>query len=361
METLQSQRRIHIVCGTGGVGKTTLSAALCTGFVKQGLSSCVLTVDPARRLMQALGMGASNIQTQCDFSDGLSALQANPLHAKASAFMLTSDHLLEKLFMSLGLGQSTENRLDKNPFFQAFSKRFSGIHEVVALERLLALSQDQTWNKVILDTPPAQNVQAFLEAPQNLLDFLNQPVLKSLIFPMQSFLQKVLKKTSHLLPSWSILPVLAQLTNPAFLQNFVNFSQDLFSLKKTFLSQLNQIQAVLKSSDVGFLVVVAGAQLMHPERVVAPFLEKIRNLGLHFDGFIINQSLSHFHLLDQSFLARFIQQQQQHEQRFLEYCKNKHPIWAIVPAQNENIESLEGLVDVAAHFHLQPDFQSRSR
>ncbi len=160
--------RIIVCCGSGGVGKTTTAAALALRAAEQGRTVVVLTIDPARRLAQSMGLTElDNVPRAVSDVSGAGTLDAMMLDMKR-----TFDELVE--------AHSDAERAEQvlnNPFYQALSSSFAGTQEYMAMEKLGQLSrsaaENGTWDLIVVDTPPSRSALDFLDAPERLGSFLD--------------------------------------------------------------------------------------------------------------------------------------------------------------------------------------------
>src|SRR5689334_16550052 len=170
VDALLANRSIRVVvcCGSGGVGKTTTAAALALRAAEvHGRRTVVLTIDPARRLAQALG---------------LSALDNNPKQVKLEGAAAAGGELhammldMKRTFDEVVLTHTDPKRAEEifaNPFYQAMSSTFSGTQEYMAMEKLGQLRSRDEWDLIVVDTPPSRSALDFLDAPQRLARFLD--------------------------------------------------------------------------------------------------------------------------------------------------------------------------------------------
>jgi anion-transporting ArsA/GET3 family ATPase len=173
--------RIVVCCGAGGVGKTTTAAALgLRAAERHGRRTVVLTIDPARRLAQALGLTAldnSPRQVKLDNGDGT----GGELHAMMLDMKRTFDEVV--------LTHTDPKRAEEifaNPFYQAMSSTFSGTQEYMAMEKLGQLRARNEWDLIVVDTPPSRSALDFLDAPQRLARFLDGRMLRLLLAPARA-------------------------------------------------------------------------------------------------------------------------------------------------------------------------------
>jgi len=170
---VSSQACVDVCCGVGGTGKTTTAAALALAYARDGERVVVLTIDPARRLADALGLDALDNEPQLVQGAGPGELYALMLDRKR-----TWDALITKQATP-----DTAERLMANPYYQAVTTRLSGSHEYMAVEKLHQLAIRGDYDRVILDTPPAQHVVDFFRAPERIRGILDRSVMRGLFEP----------------------------------------------------------------------------------------------------------------------------------------------------------------------------------
>ena len=167
--------RIVVCCGSGGVGKTTTAASMALRAAEQGRRVVVLTIDPARRLAQALGVE--------DLGNTPQPVQLGPgATGELHAMMLN----MRRTFDDMVLEHSTPEKAQQilaNPFYQTVATSFSGTQEYMAMEKLGQLAASDEWDLVVVDTPPSRNALDFLDAPQRLGAFLDGRMIRMLSAP----------------------------------------------------------------------------------------------------------------------------------------------------------------------------------
>jgi anion-transporting ArsA/GET3 family ATPase len=172
------ETRIIVCCGSGGVGKTTTSAALALAAAEAGRTVVVLTIDPARRLAQSLGLAElDNEPRRVDIPGGATG----ELHA----MMLD----MKRTFDDIVAAHSTPERAQQilaNPFYQSLSSSFAGTQEYMAMEKLGQLRASEQWDLVIVDTPPSRSALDFLDAPNRMSRFLDGTMIRLLMAPSRA-------------------------------------------------------------------------------------------------------------------------------------------------------------------------------
>ncbi|MEV6131220.1 ArsA family ATPase [Streptomyces violaceusniger] len=170
------QTRIVVCCGSGGVGKTTTAAALGVRAAERGRKAVVLTIDPARRLAQSMGIDAlDNIPRRVE---GIGDGNGGELHAMMLDMKRTFDE-----FVEAHADPERARAILANPFYQSLSAGFAGTQEYMAMEKLGQLRARDEWDLIIVDTPPSRSALDFLDAPKRLGSFLDGKFIKVLMAP----------------------------------------------------------------------------------------------------------------------------------------------------------------------------------
>ena len=174
--------RIVVCCGAGGVGKTTTSAALAMAAAEAGRTVVVLTIDPARRLAQSLGLvELDNEPRRVHLPDSTATGASGELHA----MMLD----MKRTFDDIVVAHSTPERAEQifeNPFYQALSSSFAGTQEYMAMEKLGQLRAGDRWDLIVVDTPPSRSALDFLDAPNRMSRFLDGTMIRLLTAPSRT-------------------------------------------------------------------------------------------------------------------------------------------------------------------------------
>lgn len=170
--------KVIVVCGAGGVGKTTTAAALALRAAEQGRRAVVLTIDPARRLAQALGVAElTNTPQPVDLGAG----HTGDLHAMMLDMRRTFDDMVRE-----NAEPGRAEQILANPFYQTIATSFSGTQEYMAMEKLGQLAASGEWDLVVVDTPPSRSALDFLDAPQRLSSFLDGRMIRLLSAPARA-------------------------------------------------------------------------------------------------------------------------------------------------------------------------------
>jgi anion-transporting ArsA/GET3 family ATPase len=175
LDDLLDTSSVLVCCGSGGVGKTTTAAALAVRASERGRRTVVLTIDPARRLAQALGL------TELDNTPR----PVDGIEGSLDAMMLDMKRTFDEVVLAHTDAQRAE-QIFANPFYQALSSSFAGTQEYMAMEKLGQLVHEGSWDLIVVDTPPTRSALDFLDAPAHLSTFLDGRLLKILLAPART-------------------------------------------------------------------------------------------------------------------------------------------------------------------------------
>jgi anion-transporting ArsA/GET3 family ATPase len=280
--------KVLVTCGSGGVGKTTTAAALALRAAEQGRRVVVLTIDPARRLAQSLGLTElDNTPRQvsgvgsdaADGSDGSGALLAMMLDMKR-----TFDEVV-----SANTSAAKAEQIFANPFYQTLSASFAGTQEYMAMEKLSQLRaqliERGDWDLIVVDTPPSRSALDFLDAPQRLGRFLDGRMIRLLTAPARAGGKAYLKVVSA---SFSMFTkVLNKILGSDLLLNVSSFVASLETMFGGFRERAEQTYQLLKAPGTAFVVVSS------PEpdalREASFFVERLQAEGMPLAGLILNR------------------------------------------------------------------------
>ncbi|MER7004663.1 ArsA-related P-loop ATPase [Dactylosporangium sp. NPDC000555] len=240
--------RIVVCCGSGGVGKTTTAAALALRAAEEhGRRTVVLTIDPARRLAQALGL------TELDNTPRqVKGLQ--PDSAELQAMMLDMKRTFDEVVLAHTDPKKAEE-IFANPFYQAMSSTFSGTQEYMAMEKLGQLRARDEWDLIVVDTPPSRSALDFLDAPARLSRFLDGKMLRLLLAPARAGGRSVFNLVSASFGLFS--RTVTKILGAQLLTDLSGFVGALDSMFGGFRERAEQTYRVLQAPETAFLVVAA--------------------------------------------------------------------------------------------------------
>ncbi len=279
MDRIIDDRRTRIIvcCGSGGVGKTTAAAAIGLRAAERGRQACVLTVDPARRLAQSMGL--SSLDNTPRQVDGVDTSGGGSLHAMMLDMKRTFDEIVE--------GHADPDRAAQilaNPFYQSLSSSFAGTQEYMAMEKLGQLRHADEWDLIVVDTPPSRSALDFLDAPERLGRFLDGRLIRLLTVPARAGMSymKVLNAGFAMMTGALTKILGTQVLKDA--QTFVTAFDTMFG---GFRERAEWTYRLLQAPGTAFLVVAA------PEpdalREASYFVERLDAERMPLAGLILNR------------------------------------------------------------------------
>lgn len=274
---------VILTVGAGGVGKTTIAAAIALRAALEGTSAVVLTIDPAKRLANALGLAEIG-NTEVSVSESLFSAAGLRPSAPLSAMMLdmkrTWDELIERL-----APPDKRDRILRNRFYQALSTALAGSQEYIALEKMWDLRNRHRAKLLVLDTPPTAHALDFLDAPSRVLDFLDTEAAKWLLTPALAAGKFGLRVFN--LGSSYAAKTIARLTGTDMLRQLAEFMLALSSMNESFRERAHQTRALLEADRTSFLLVTGPM----PERVdeAVYFHTLLLQNNLRVAGIVVNR------------------------------------------------------------------------
>ncbi|MBU0504818.1 AAA family ATPase [bacterium] len=273
-------QHIYLVCGSGGVGKTTTSASFGLKQAMAGKKVIVLTIDPARRLATALGLEKlSDTPKKIDISKqykGPGELYAMMLDTKR-----TFDRLVDKYASST----EARNRIFHNSIYQHLSKMLAGTQEYMAMERLYEVAKSQEYDVLIVDTPPMQNAIEFLRAPVKMMDMINNSMLHLLLKPTMSLGKsgfRLLERGSE-----QVLKIFDRITGFAFMQDLSEMLIAFKDLLAGFETRAGEVDDLLKNKTSEFIFVTTTSE--HAWDELRKFYNQLKERDYKLGRVIVNR------------------------------------------------------------------------
>jgi anion-transporting ArsA/GET3 family ATPase len=265
---------VIICCGSGGVGKTTSSAALALKLAMDGQRVVVLTIDPARRLADSLNMGAiGGAPTRVPLPDAIGHCDAVTLDV-AETFVA--------LIRRFASSEEIAERILINRYFQFASTRLGGVHEYMAAEKVRALAVCGEYDVVVVDTPPSRNALDFLRAPERLAGLMDGAVMRWMAMPATRGGWRALE-----LGSEAAAKVLRRLVGDGTIGEIAQFFELFRDLWDGFHARSIEVQTMLRGPDTRFLLVTSPAPTARSEALF--FLDQLKHQKMPFAGFLINR------------------------------------------------------------------------
>jgi len=274
-------KRICICAGSGGVGKTTTSAAIAAGMAARGKKVAVLTIDPAKRLADSLGLSElGNTERQVDPSLFEEA-GVDPGEGELWAMMLDSKATFDEVVREHAPDDATRDRILSNRIYQQLSAALAGSQEYMAMEKLYEIHAEGRYDLLVLDTPPTRNALDFLDAPKRLTQFIEGRALQVFMKPT-GFGMRVFGRGTSLMFS-----VLRKITGVDLLEDLAEFFQAFSGMVGGFRERARRVNELLSDSQTSFLV-VCGPQ-DEPISEAVYFHGKLAEAEMPFGGVIVNK------------------------------------------------------------------------
>ena len=273
-------KRVCICGGSGGVGKTTTSAAVALGMAAQGAKVAVVTIDPAKRLANAMGLHELDNEPRRVAPEVL-ATNGVRVGGELWAMMLDPKRTFDELIDRVAADASRAREIKANRIYRELSTAVSGSQEFTAIAKLYELDQEQDFDLLVLDTPPSRNALDFLYAPRRLTAFLEGRALKTFVRPTGLGMRTVGRGAAPLLGA------LRRVTGVDLLSEISAFFGLLGDTTESFSLRAAKVQEMLTASTTGFLLVTSAQREAIDEAV---WLRRtLDESGVPFTGVVVNR------------------------------------------------------------------------
>ena len=281
IQDLVSDHRVLICCGSGGVGKTTIAAVLALEGARQGRSTCVITIDPAKRLADALGLetlsDAPSTIAKERWDDDHSAKPDGTL----SAMMLDTKSTFDKLVTgNAGTADQAQRILD-NRFYRNVSGALGGTQEYMAMEKLHELHAGGNFDLIVIDTPPTRHALDFLDAPRRLLRLLDNRIFRMLMMPTRAYLRVASVAVQ------TFLRTVARVVGSEAIEDVVAFFRAFEGMEAGFRDRAIAVEALLAAPETGFVLVTSPRRDAMEEAQF--FSQQLERGGQAIDALIVNR------------------------------------------------------------------------
>ncbi|MGD0747564.1 MAG: ArsA-related P-loop ATPase [Acidimicrobiales bacterium] len=269
---LVEERSVIVCCGSGGVGKTTVSATFALAAARAGRRSCVVTVDPARRLADALG-----VQSLPNTPSEVAGDWPGHLHA----LMLDSKGTFDDLVRRYARTPEQAESILANRLYQNLAGALSGTQEYMAMEKLYELVQSKEFDVVVVDTPPTRNALDLLDAPRRLTRFLENRLFRALLVPTRVGLRAVGVATQ------ALLKTIAKVAGAEIVQDAVGFFQAFEGMEDGFRSRASAVHELLADPATAYVLVTSA----RPDAVTEAgfFAEKLSERDVAVAALVVNR------------------------------------------------------------------------
>ena len=272
LHPLVERRSILLCCGTGGVGKTTTAAAIALEGARRGRRSVVVTIDPAKRLADALGLGGlTNTPTRVE----------GAWPGELWAVMLDTKATFDELVAKHATSSEQVERILANPFYRNISGALSGTQEYMAMEKLYELHEESSFELVVVDTPPTRRALDFLDAPGRLTRFLDHRLYKLLLGPTRGYLRAVN------VAAQAFLRTVSRVVGSEVIDDAIAFFQAFEGMEQGFRARAGRVLELLSAPGTGYVLVASPRRDTAEE--AAFFAGKLRANGIPVDALVVNR------------------------------------------------------------------------
>jgi anion-transporting ArsA/GET3 family ATPase len=255
LRDLVAHRHVLVCCGTGGVGKTTTAAALAIEGARHGRRTVVVTIDPAKRLANALGLDElSNTPREIDrerwdpsHGNGVTALSEGRLFA----LMLDTEGTFDQLVGKYALSADQAETILENRFYRNIAGALSGTQEYMAMEKLFELHDSDAFDLIVVDTPPTRHALDFLDAPKRLTRLLDNRVFRMLMVPANAAMR------IGGLAATALLKTISRVVGTEVVDDVVAFFRAFEGMEQGFRDRAGQVMELLGSTETAFVLVTS--------------------------------------------------------------------------------------------------------
>jgi anion-transporting ArsA/GET3 family ATPase len=278
-------RKEVVVCaGSGGVGKTTVAAAIALKAALDGKKVVVLTIDPARRLASALGLKElSNDPKRVDARKFASA-KLKP-KGELHAMMLDTRTTFDSVVTQYAPSPAQAERILANRFYRNISSTLSGTQEYMAMEKLYELYADGGYDLIVIDTPPTRNALDFLDAPKRLTEFLDSRVLRWFLLPYMKAGGGIMRFAN--VAGTTFLKLVQRIVGSDVLEDTAEFFKNLEGMYEGFKERAREVAKLLRSDATSFVVVTSPAEESVAEATF--FASRLNEAELPFGALVVNR------------------------------------------------------------------------
>ncbi|MHB8262543.1 MAG: ArsA family ATPase [Acidimicrobiales bacterium] len=278
LDSLISEHSVIVCCGSGGVGKTTTSASIALAGAMAGRRTCVVTIDPARRLATALGIEHLTNTPVPIPAEMLDLPQGGELWAMMLDPKATFDDLIDRYAPN----RQQAERILENRIYRELTSALSGTQEYMAMEKLYELVEEGGYDLVVVDTPPTRNAIDFLEAPARLVHFLEHRLFRMLLMPTRVYLRAVSIATQ------ALLRTISKVAGTEIVEDAVAFFQAFEGMEEGFRTRAEKMSSLIKEPSTGFVLVTSPRQDAVAE--ADWFAGMLHEMGIEVKALVVNRT-----------------------------------------------------------------------
>jgi anion-transporting ArsA/GET3 family ATPase len=275
---------VVVTVGSGGVGKTTTAAAMAVHAAMEGRRVLCLTIDPARRLANSLGLDEMTTSEQ-DVPEALFRNHGLECQGTLSAMMLDTKRTFDALVEKYASDAEARDRILQNQIYQYVASSLAGTQEYMAMEKLHEVRKDPQWDLVVLDTPPTASALDFLAAPERLIDAIDSPAMRWFVQVFEGAGKEAFGLVGR--GATVLLRGIGRITGIEFLEQVAEFVAGINDLFGGFKERATAVSDALRSPEVAFVLVTSPDPLAVGEARF--FSDKLKEAGMNREAVIVNQ------------------------------------------------------------------------
>jgi anion-transporting ArsA/GET3 family ATPase len=281
---LVERKQILVCAGAGGVGKTTVAAAIGVKAAAEGKKVAVLTIDPAKRLAASLGLKSLTNEPKKVNVRKFSAAGIE-MNGELHAMMLDTKSTFDQVVARYAPSKQQAETILANRLYRNIAGALSGTQEYMAMEKLYELHTEGDYDLIVIDTPPTRNALDFLDAPKRMIDFFESRVLRWLILPYTRAGGGLFKVAN--VAATTFLKVVQRIVGSETLEDAAEFFGSLQGMYDGFKQRARQVASLLQSNATSFIVVTSPAADSVEEARF--FAARLNESGLPFGGLVVNR------------------------------------------------------------------------
>ncbi len=286
LSDLVAERSVVICCGSGGVGKTTVSATFALAAARAGRRACVVTVDPARRLADSLG-----VESLANTPSEVAGEWPGHLHALMLDTKGTFDDLVHRYAKTTDQAEGIQS----NRLYQNLAGALSGTQEYMAMEKLYELVESGDFDVVVVDTPPTRNALDLLDAPRRLTRFLENRLFRALLVPTRVSVKAIGMATR------ALLRTISKVAGAEIVEDAVGFFQAFEGMEEGFRTRAGAVRELLADPSTAYVLVTSA----RPDAIAEAsfFAEKLAERDVRPAALVVNRIHPHFGAADERAMA----------------------------------------------------------
>jgi len=274
---LVTGKSVIVCCGSGGAGKTTISAALGVAGAEAGRKVCVVTIDPARRLADALGL---------EHLDNTPRRIEGSWSGELSAVMLDAKGTFDDLVVRYSQSREQADRILQNRLYRNLTSALSGTQEYMAMEKLYELHSEGGFDLVVVDTPPTRHALDFVDAPRRLYSFLENRVFRLVLAPTRAYLKAMTFAAN------ALLRTISRVAGSEIVEDAIAFFRAFEGMEEGFRERARRVEDLLANPGTAFVLVVAPREDSIDEARF--FTRRLAEGSIPVSALVVNRLLPNF-------------------------------------------------------------------